>query len=155
MKLRVNAKLDSGFTPLSLVCREMRENTKKDGQDIVVAIERNKGYISTYKTRIYKDNTGHDSENFTFIERIVKSLLWVATAYLLKNGKYRFGSLITALPAMFMTAVSTTYILIAEEGLRLNSTVSYIIGAVAAAVTLCIYLIFLNKKSDLKLKTKA
>lgn len=81
--------------------------------------------------------------------------LWVATAYLLKNGKYRFGSLITALPAMFMTAVSTTYILIAEEGLRLNSTVSYIIGAVAAAVTLCIYLIFLNKKSDLKLKTKA
>ena len=81
MKLRVNAKLDSGFTPLSLVCREMRENTKKDGQDIVVAIERNKGYISTYKTRIYKDNTGHDSENFTFIERIVKSLLWVAGGY--------------------------------------------------------------------------
>lgn len=34
-------------------------------------------------------------------------------------------------------------------------TVSYIIGAVAAAVTLCVYLIFLNKKSDLKLKTKA
>lgn len=81
MKLRVNAKLDLGFTPLSLVCREMRENTKTNGQDIIIAIERNKGYTSTYKTRIYKDNTGHDEDNFRFIERIVKSLLWVAGGY--------------------------------------------------------------------------
>lgn len=81
MKLKVNAKLDQNFMPLSLVCREMRENTKENGQDIVVAVERNKGYITTYKTRIYKDGTGHDEENFNFIERIAKSLLWVAGGY--------------------------------------------------------------------------
>ena len=81
MNLKVKAKLDVNFTPLSLVCREMRENTKTDGQDIIIAVERNKGYTSTYKTRIYKDNTGHDEENFRFIERIVKSLLWVAGGY--------------------------------------------------------------------------
>ena len=52
MKLKVNAKLDPKFQPLSLVCREMREATKENGQDIVIAIERNKGYTSTYKTRI-------------------------------------------------------------------------------------------------------
>ncbi len=81
MKLKVNAKLDPKFQPLSLVCREMRENTKENGQDIVIAVERNKGYTSTYKTRIFKDNTGHDEENFRFVERIAKSLLWVAGGY--------------------------------------------------------------------------
>lgn len=72
--------------------------------------------------------------------------LWVATAYLLQKGSYRFASLLTALPATFMTAVSTTYILMAKEGLRLNQTVSYIAGAAASAVLLAVYLIFLVKK---------
>lgn len=81
MKLKVNAKLDPQFMPLSLVCRDMREATKDDGQDIVIGIERNKGYTTTYKTRIFKDGTGHDEENFRFIERIAKSLLWVAGGY--------------------------------------------------------------------------
>ncbi len=81
MQLKVKAKLDTGFCPLSLVCKEMREKTKADGQDIVIAVERNKGYTYTYKTRIFKDNTGHDEENFRFVERIVKSILWVAGGY--------------------------------------------------------------------------
>jgi len=68
---------------------------------------------------------------------------WVATAYLIKKGKYRFGSLITALPGTFMTAVSVTYILMADEGLRLNQTVSYIIGAVSAVALFVVYLFFL------------
>ena len=81
MKLKVNAKLDPQFTPLSLVCRDMRKATAENGQDIVIAVERNKGYTTTYKTRIYPDGTGHDEENFRFVERIAKSLLWVAGGY--------------------------------------------------------------------------
>ncbi len=81
MKLKVNAKLDPQFTPLSVVCRDMREATKACGQDLVIGIERNKGYTTTYKTRIFCDGTGHDEENFKFVERIVKSLLWVAGGY--------------------------------------------------------------------------
>ena len=81
MKLKVNAKLDPQFAPLSVICRDFREATKDNGQDIVIGIERNKGYTSTYKTRIFPDGTGHDEENFKFIERIVKSLLWVAGGY--------------------------------------------------------------------------
>ena len=81
MKLKVNAKLDPQFQPLSLVCREMREATKEDGQDLVIAIERNKGYTTTYKTRIYKDGTGHDEENFNFVERMTKALLWVTGGF--------------------------------------------------------------------------
>ncbi len=81
MNLKVKAKLDPEFEPLSVVVREMREATKENGQDVIVAIERNKGQISTYKTRIYPDGTGHDEENFRFIERIAKSLLWIAGGY--------------------------------------------------------------------------
>ncbi len=81
MNLKVKAKLDPKFEPLSVVVREMREATKENGQDVIVAIERNKGQISTYKTRIYPDGTGHDEENFRFIERIAKSLLWIAGGY--------------------------------------------------------------------------
>ena len=81
MNLKVKAKLDPQFAPMSVVCREMREATAADGQDIVIAVERNKGYTTTYKTRIFKDGTGKDAENFAFVERIVKTLLWVAGGY--------------------------------------------------------------------------
>ncbi len=81
MKLKINAKVDPQFQPMALVCREMREATKENGQDLIIAIERNKGYTSTYKTRIFKDGTGHDEENFAFVERMTKALLWVAGGY--------------------------------------------------------------------------
>ncbi|MBQ3554148.1 MAG: ROK family protein [Clostridia bacterium] len=81
MNLKVPAKLDPKFTPLALVVREMREATKENGQDLVIAVERNKGYTVTYKTRVFPDGTGHDEENFNFVERLAKSLLWVAGGY--------------------------------------------------------------------------
>ena len=81
MKLKVNAVLDPQFQPLSLLCREMREATKDNGQDLVIGIQRNKGYITTYKTRIYPDGIGKDEENINFVDRLVKSLLWVAGGY--------------------------------------------------------------------------
>ena len=81
MKLKIDTKLDKGFMPMALVCREMRENTVNNGQDLIVAVERNQGYTYVYKTRIYKDNTGHDEENCKFIDRIAKTLLWVAGGY--------------------------------------------------------------------------
>ena len=72
--------------------------------------------------------------------------LWVATAYLLKKGKYRFGSLMTAIPAAFMSAVSITYILMANEGFRFDQTISYIAGAAAALILIIVYFVFLIKK---------
>lgn len=72
--------------------------------------------------------------------------LWVSTAYLLKKGKYRFGSLITALPATFMSAVSVTYILAAQEGFRLSTAIAYPAGAAFAAALFIVYLVFLIKR---------
>lgn len=73
--------------------------------------------------------------------------LWVSTAYLLKQGKARFGSLLTAIPAAFMTAVSITYILMAEEGLRLPQTAAYLAGAAAALGLFAVYLAALRRKA--------
>lgn len=75
--------------------------------------------------------------------------LWVSTAYLLKKGKYRFGSLLTAFPATFMSAVCMTYILTAEEGFRLSTAIAYPAGAAFAAVLLGIYIVFLVRKNIL------
>ncbi len=66
--------------------------------------------------------------------------LWVATAYLLKTKTNKTVSLITALPATFMSGVSMTYILMAKEGLRLSSAIAYPIGIVFALSLFGVYL---------------
>ena len=76
--------------------------------------------------------------------------LWVATAYLLKEGRNRFASLLTALPAAFMTAVSITYILMADEGLGLSSSVAYPAGAGAAVILAGIYAVTAKKQESKK-----
>ena len=70
--------------------------------------------------------------------------LWVATVYLLKTNKHKFVSLITALPATFMSAVSLTYILMANEGFGLSATIAYPAGIAFASILFVIYLIKLN-----------
>ena len=67
--------------------------------------------------------------------------LWVATSYLIKKCKYRYGSLLTALPATFMSGVSMTYILIAEEGLELSPSIAYPVGVAFAVILFIIYVI--------------
>ena len=71
--------------------------------------------------------------------------LWVATAYLLKEGKRLSATLLTALPAVFMSAVSMTYILMADEGFGLPSAAAYPAGAAFAAVLFVVYLVMAGK----------
>lgn len=65
--------------------------------------------------------------------------LWVATAYILKTAKSKIASLMTALPATFMTSVSVTYILMADEGFGLGAAIGYPAGIVAAAAAFVFY----------------
>ena len=71
--------------------------------------------------------------------------LWVATAYLLKVNKKKIFSLLTALPAAFMSAVSLTYILMADEGFKLSAKIGYPAGVIFALVLFCVYLIKMRK----------
>ena len=72
--------------------------------------------------------------------------LWVATAFLLKTGKAFQVTLLTALPATFMSAVSVTYIVMAKEGLGLSTAVAYPAGIAFAAALFVIYIV-LSKKT--------
>ena len=69
-------------------------------------------------------------------------VLWAGSVYLAKYAKVAkpASSLIAALPATFMSAVSCTYILYAEEGFKLSTTIAYPIGIIFAAVCLCLFL---------------
>ena len=71
--------------------------------------------------------------------------LWVATAYLLKTHANKTMSLVTALPATFMSAVSMTYILMAKEGFKLGAGVGYPVGIVFAVACFAFYVTKLNR----------
>ena len=74
--------------------------------------------------------------------------LWVATAYLLKEGKRPVTTLLTALPATFMSAVSITYILMADEGFGLSSGIAWPAGAGFAAILFIVYIIISSRKQN-------
>lgn len=66
--------------------------------------------------------------------------LWALTVYLVRENK---PYIITLIPALFMTAVCTTYILMAPEGLALPEVWAY---AIAAVVVLFVFGLFLYWK---------
>ena len=72
-------------------------------------------------------------------------LLWAAAVYLAKEGKFHW---ITTLPATFMTAVVTAYILIAPEGLKLPAQVGTIVGLILAVTFFTWFMIKFGKKQD-------
>ncbi|WP_350344474.1 carbon starvation protein A [Proteinivorax tanatarense] len=69
-------------------------------------------------------------------------MLWASAAYLYVNDKLHW---VASVPATFMTAVSVTYILQAEEGFKLATSISYPVGIVAAITVLTLF-IFTGKK---------
>lgn len=59
--------------------------------------------------------------------------LWTVSVYLFRRKRCYW---ITVIPATFMSAVSCTYILMAQEGFRLSTTISYPAGLIFAALCL-------------------
>lgn len=65
-------------------------------------------------------------------------VLWAITAYLTYTKKCYW---ITLIPALFMTMVCSTYILIAPEGFELDNTISYVLGGI---ITLIVFVLFVT-----------
>lgn len=98
-----------------------------------------------------------DAHNFNILWRwfawsnqvIAAFTLVIITIYLVKDGKYKWGSLISALPGAVMIAVTVTYIF-GEPNIALGKFIpmhiAYIIGASSALAFLIAYFIFLIKK---------
>lgn len=74
--------------------------------------------------------------------------LWAATMYLVRHGAKPWHSLVCALPATFMSAVSCTYILMADEGFRLSQSIAYPVGILFAAACAAMYGYSMLKKGD-------
>ena len=66
--------------------------------------------------------------------------LWAAAMYLVRSARKRWYSLMCALPAAFMSAVSCTYILMADEGFKISSAIAYPIGICFAAACFALYI---------------
>lgn len=75
--------------------------------------------------------------------------LWVATAYLYRDGKNPLRSLFTAIPALIMTAVVITY-LFGEPQIALGRFISWpiacIIGAALSLAPFAVYVVLLIRK---------
>ncbi len=67
--------------------------------------------------------------------------LWACAVYLCKHLDKKMYSLAAALPAAFMSAVSATYILMADEGFKLSSSIAYPIGVAFALVCFGVFII--------------
>lgn len=70
-------------------------------------------------------------------------VLWTVSVYLVKNAKKKVYSLVSALPATFMSAVSITYILMADEGFKITSDIAYPVGIAVAIVLFVIFLVYM------------
>ncbi len=74
-------------------------------------------------------------------------VLWTLTAYLIFERKLFW---VTLVPAIFMTMVCSTYILIAPEGFQMDHDLAYIFGAIITLVISSVFWAFIAKKKVLR-----
>ncbi len=72
-------------------------------------------------------------------------VLWTITVYLAQEKKFYW---ITLIPAVFMTAVTTTYLLFAPEGFSLSKEIAYSVGALLSVISFIGF--FIYKKNYFK-----
>lgn len=63
-------------------------------------------------------------------------ILWTITVYLFQKRKAYW---LTLIPALFMTSVVSTYIMLAPEGFSLPQTISYVIGLTVTALFFVVF----------------
>lgn len=73
-------------------------------------------------------------------------VLWTITSYLILNKKFFW---ITLIPAVFMTAVCSVYILVAPEGLQLSYFLGYSIGTIITIFVSISFYIFMKRRMKL------
>ena len=72
--------------------------------------------------------------------------LWAITVYLVRMKKNYY---VTLLPALFMTAVCSTYICIAPEGLALSGYISYVLGGICTLVAVIGFITWYKKQNSI------
>jgi len=86
LKPAILPPLDTAFYPAALAERQFRSLTTEDGTPFVIGLER-KGYeFSRYETKVLPEGHPQIAENFNYVERLVKFLLWQRGGYRLYLG---------------------------------------------------------------------
>ncbi len=75
--------------------------------------------------------------------------LWAITVYLVRNNKPYW---ITLLPALFMTVVCSSFIMVSKNAFAFDITIGYIVGAIALAVAVIWFIVW--KRKDKKKENK-
>lgn len=91
-----------------------------------------------------------DKEGFEIIWRyfawsnqtLAAFTLWAITVYLVRKKSFFY---ITLIPAIFMTSICTTYLLVAKETFGLPVSLSYTISAATAAISIVLFILWYNK----------
>ena len=74
--------LDKGFTPAIVELRKFREDVAKtsDKQHLIIAVERNNGYVYRSEFDVFAPGVDDERNNF-IVERMIKSILWLVGGY--------------------------------------------------------------------------
>lgn len=77
-KPSVPAPLDPGFRPIALGNRRYLAEVRRSGKGrpLALALERDHGLVSVFRTEILPDGVGHDDATRVYAERLLKFLLW-------------------------------------------------------------------------------
>ena len=80
--------IDKNYRPAALFNREFLDEVKKSGKgvELSISLERSGGLVSTYKTQVFAEETDVNEANFIYVERLVKSLLWIKGGWKLTIG---------------------------------------------------------------------
>ncbi|MFI3269031.1 MAG: carbon starvation CstA family protein [Rikenellaceae bacterium] len=72
--------------------------------------------------------------------------LWMITVYLVENGK---NYIISLIPALFMTAVTTNYIFLAKEAFNTSATVANVVTLVVLVVSVVRFILYMKGRKAL------
>ena len=85
-----------------------------------------------------------------FNQSLAVMTLWAITVWLTRRsateGTKKYAFLVSLVPAVWMTIVCTTYILIAPEGFQLHHFIAYLLGGIITLSVLVWYIIWAKKQ---------
>ncbi len=78
----VKLNLDKDYKPAIVEIRKFNEDVAKQDkkQHLVIAVERNQGYVYVREFDIFEDGVDDERNNF-IVERVIKTILWVVGGY--------------------------------------------------------------------------
>ena len=83
---RVQPPLDENFRPAILANQNFRQEAAPLGIRLILGLERSGGEISRFETRVHPPIHPNFGDNFQYVERIVKFLLWQRGGHTLYVG---------------------------------------------------------------------